>query len=87
MGVLNDKRCKKWLQNKYPDFIETFTDENIKNAILQLPDISRDIHGNYTGSEKLLLTPFGGISDFERIKFFIIENENEKKLNNMKRII
>ena len=67
----NNANIKHWLQKKYPNLIEKFTDENIKNAVLQLPEYMRDSNGEYSASEQSLLTPFGGRSDLEKIKDFI----------------
>ena len=66
---------KKWLEKKYKHLEKYFTDENIKKAIFNLSEISKDENGNYQCSEQMLLTPsFSGKSDLEKIKDFIIEN-------------
>jgi hypothetical protein len=74
---IENSNIKYWLNKKYSNVSQLFTDENIKNAILTLSEYLRDENGNYTGSEQLLLTPFGGISDLEKIKNIIIDNINK----------
>ena len=75
---VNDIKCttncniKQWLNKKYPEFIDKFTDENIKHAIFTLPKYIRDEKGNYTGTERSLLTPFQEKSDLEIIKNAIL---------------
>ena len=68
LSSTTNSNIKKWLNKKYPGFIDKFTDENIRNAILTLPKYIRDDNGNYTGSEQGLLTPFQNKSDLEIIK-------------------
>jgi hypothetical protein len=52
----------------------TISDELLKKAIFNSIDkCCRDNDNNYTGTKRLLLIPFNGISDIMRIKKYILQ--------------
>ena len=52
----------------------TISDELLKKAIFNSVDkCCRDNDNNYTGSKRLLITPFNGTSDIMRIKKYILQ--------------
>lgn len=44
------------------------TEDNVRNAIQKSNIFCKDAEGNYTGSKRMLITPFNGKTDLQLIK-------------------
>lgn len=71
------------IQNYLNDKKINVTNDAVRHSISQsIPTNCKDDSGNYTGSERLLLTPFSGKSDLSKIIDFIKTNYLNKPPSN-----